>query len=64
MKQIELVATDEVQGFRVDKAISVLYGDLSRSAVQNLLEEQKILLNGKTAKKIRKEIKSNRRTRF
>ena len=43
MKQIELVATDEVQGFRVDKAISVLYGDLSRSAVQNLLEEQKIL---------------------
>lgn len=51
MKQIELIATEDVQGFRVDKAISVLYSDLSRSAAQNLLEEQKILLNGKIAKK-------------
>ena len=51
MKQIEFIATDEVQGFRVDKAIALLYSDLSRSAVQNLLEEKKILLNGKIAKK-------------
>ena len=41
MKQIEFIATDEVQGFRVDKAIALLYSDLSRSAVQNLLEEKK-----------------------
>jgi len=51
MKVIELIATEEVEGFRIDKAIAVLYGDLSRSAVQNLLEEKKILLNGKVAKK-------------
>ena len=51
MKQIELIATDEVKGMRVDKAIALLYSDLSRSAVQNLLEEQKILINGKIAKK-------------
>ena len=53
MKQIELIATEEVQGFRIDKAVSVLYSDLSRSSVQNLLDEKKILLNGKIAKKVK-----------
>lgn len=51
MKQIELIVTEEVKGMRVDKAISMLYSDLSRSAVQNLLEEKKIFINGKIAKK-------------
>ena len=51
MRQIELIVTDEVKSMRVDKAISLLYSDLSRSSVQNLLEEKKILINGKIAKK-------------
>ncbi|MBR2875784.1 MAG: RNA pseudouridine synthase, partial [Clostridia bacterium] len=51
MKEIELVATEEVNGFRIDKAVSLVYEELSRSSVQNLLEEKKVLLNGKTAKK-------------
>ena len=51
MKKIDLTATEEVQGFRIDKAVSVLCEELSRSAVQNLLEEKKISLNGAIAKK-------------
>ena len=51
MKKIDLTATEEVQGFRIDKAVSVLCEELSRSAVQNLLEEKKISLNGVIAKK-------------
>ncbi len=51
MKMIDLTATEEVQGFRIDKAVSVLCEELSRSAVQNLLEEKKISLNGVIAKK-------------
>lgn len=51
MKKINLTATENVAGFRIDKAISVLYSELSRSAIQNLIEEKKILLNNKVAKK-------------
>ena len=51
MKKINLTATEDVAGFRIDKAISVLYSELSRSAIQNLIEEKKILLNNKVAKK-------------
>lgn len=51
MKEIKITATEEVNGFRIDKAVSVLEDTLTRSAVQNLLEEKKILLNGKVAKK-------------
>ncbi len=51
MQKIEITTTEEVNGFRIDKAIPQLYSDLSRNAVQNLLEEKKILLNNKVAKK-------------
>lgn len=51
MQKIEITTTEEVNGFRIDKAIPQLYSELSRNAVQNLLEEKKILLNNKVAKK-------------
>ena len=53
MKEVKLTATEEVAGFRIDKAVSVLYTDLSRSSVQNLLEKKKVLLNNKVAKKVK-----------
>ena len=51
MKEIKLTATEDVNGLRVDKAVSELCDDLTRSGVQTLLEERKVLLNGKVAKK-------------
>jgi 23S rRNA pseudouridine1911/1915/1917 synthase len=51
MKEIKLTATEDVNGLRVDKAVSELCDDLTRSGVQTLLEEKRVLLNGKVAKK-------------
>ena len=42
MKEVKLTATEEVAGFRIDKAVSVLYTDLSRNSVQNM-EKQKMM---------------------
>lgn len=46
METIELTIPADVGGQRIDKAVSVLVPDLSRSAVQGLLETGDVLLNG------------------
>lgn len=49
MKEQKLIITPNLVGIRLDKAIAYKT-DLSRSTVQRLLEEEKILVNGKLAK--------------
>lgn len=49
MKEQKLIITPNLVGMRLDKAIAHKT-DLSRSTVQRLLEEEKILVNGKLAK--------------
>ena len=51
MDVIELVVTDGFSGLRLDKAICVLYGDLSRNAAQQLIEDGNVTVNGKTCNK-------------
>lgn len=46
MQENEYTATDEVIGLRLDKAITVLCEELSRNAVQQLIDENNILVNG------------------
>ena len=46
METIELTIPADVGGERIDKAVSVLVPDLSRSAAQGLLETGDVLLNG------------------
>lgn len=40
----------DLVGLRIDKAISIKNNDLSRASVQRLIEEEKILVNGKKTK--------------
>lgn len=40
----------DLVGLRIDKAISIKDNDLSRASVQRLIEEEKILVNGKKTK--------------
>ncbi len=47
----ELFVTADVSGSRLDKAVSVLCSELSRNAVQQLIEENNILVNGKPCNK-------------
>lgn len=49
MKEQKLIITPNLVGIRLDKAIAHKT-DLSRSTVQRLLEQEKILVNGKLAK--------------
>ena len=51
MDVIELTVTDEVSGFRLDKAVSVLCDELSRNAVQQLIEDENIHVNGSVCNK-------------
>ena len=51
MDVVELLVTAEVSGSRIDKAVPILYPDLSRNAVQQLIEEGNILVNGKSCSK-------------
>lgn len=51
MQLIECTVTEEAVGCRLDKGITLLLSDFSRSQVQNLAEEGKIFLNGKPAGK-------------
>ncbi len=46
METIELTIPADVGGTRIDKAVSLLVPDLSRSAVQGLLESGDVTLNG------------------
>ena len=47
----EYIIVDDVVGLRLDKAISVLCEDLSRNAVQQLIDDENILVNGNVANK-------------
>lgn len=51
MEQFEYIVTEDVSGFRIDKAISTINGDLSRNSVQQLIEEGSVLLNGNVTNK-------------
>jgi len=46
----EYIISEEIQGIRLDKAISNLNNEISRSMIQKLLEEEKIKVNGKFEK--------------
>lgn len=51
IQENEYIITDDVVGFRLDKAITVLCEDLSRNAVQQLIDDENILVNGIVANK-------------
>ncbi len=51
MEILELVVTTDIEGERLDKAVSSLYPDLSRNSVQLLISNGEILINGKQANK-------------
>jgi len=48
---LNIPINEEKEGLRVDKAISEMCPDLTRSAIQKLLENENILCNGKPVAK-------------
>lgn len=50
MEQKKYIIDSELSGIRLDKALSITEKDLSRVAIQRLIEEGKILVNGKQVK--------------
>ena len=50
METKKYIIDTELAGMRLDKAMSIKLSDLSRVAIQRLIEEEKILVNGKKAK--------------
>ena len=46
----EIVIEEKYNNVRADKALSVIFDNLSRNFIQNLFEEEKVLINGKIAK--------------
>ena len=42
--------SEEFNNIRLDKAVALLDGDLSRAMIQKLLEQEKILVNGRVQK--------------
>lgn len=46
----EIIVEDKYSGLRADKALSIIFDDLSRSFIQNLFENNKVLINGKASK--------------
>ncbi|MDO4535338.1 MAG: RluA family pseudouridine synthase [Clostridium perfringens] len=46
----EIIIEDRYNGLRADKALSLIFEDLSRSFIQNLFEKDKVLINGKVSK--------------
>ncbi len=51
MGKIELLVSEEVKGLRLDKAIVVLYNDISRNSVQQLIDDGNVLVNGNVCNK-------------
>ena len=51
IQENEYIINEAVVGLRLDKAITVLCSDLSRNAVQQLIDEGNILVNGAVANK-------------
>lgn len=50
MQEYRFQITEELEGERLDKALSLLIESLSRSFVAKLIKENKVYVNGKTAK--------------
>ncbi len=50
MKQKEFKINDEVDNLRLDKALAILDSELSRVAIQRLIEEENVLVNDKLQK--------------
>ena len=50
---VELVLSEREEGIRLDKVLAERLPDLTRTAIQRLLEEEQVLINGKPAAKIR-----------
>lgn len=50
MEQRKYIIDSELSGIRLDKALSIKETDLSRVTIQRLIEEGKILVNGKIVK--------------
>ena len=50
MSQIQLVIPEEMTGKRLDKVLSEMLEDFSRSYLQILIDEKRISVNGKPAK--------------
>lgn len=50
MQEYRFLITEELEGERLDKAVSMLIETLSRSYVSKLIKEDKVFVNGKTAK--------------
>ena len=51
IQENEFIIDEGVVGLRLDKAITVLCDSLSRNAVQQLIDEENILVNGVVANK-------------
>lgn len=51
MQKTEIIVNCDVAGNRLDKALVLLNSDISRSAVQQLISQGNVFLNGKTADK-------------
>ena len=49
-KAFDFTVTDEYEGMRIDKLISELISDLSRSYIQKLIDDKLVTCNGKIAK--------------
>ena len=50
MEQETVLVPEELVGVRLDKVLSELFSDLSRSYIQQLIKEQRVLINGKLEK--------------
>ena len=50
MQHFEFTIIDENIGERIDKCISVMYEDFSRSYIQKIIKDSKVLVNGKVVK--------------
>ena len=50
METKKYIINSEFEGMRLDKSLSMIETELSRVAIQRLIEEEKILVNGKKAK--------------
>ena len=51
---VELVLSEREEGIRMDKLLAEMLPDLTRTAIQRLLEEEHVLNNAKQAAKNRK----------
>lgn len=46
----EIIIEDKYNGLRADKALSIIFENLSRNFIQNLFENNNVLINGKNSK--------------